>query len=623
MSAPSTPDAHSLSPKGENFASRDVRLWGWEFVKSWWLVALVSLYVPVEALRKGVDTYYDFLNIKWVMGWMLANGDFDLKGIASTRKWGPPFLDIWNAAWSTAGPWWLPNVVHGLAHLLIVPSVFVLAQRVAPRAPNLIHQVVAALAVLVPLVRMQIGTSTGHLYAALPLIWSLTLLVESRRRSDLSGRSVSLSRGARWTSAPGVSAEAVRTRLFLAGALLAVSPLLKPSVLSTVPAHLVAVAILVGSVSGTVVFALGFAATYLAGAIGWASIVAVATTGSPLNVQSPGIPLSGPLLTLGTLVVLALAVMSLRATFGRFRLPNKLDAHPAALLGLTLAMVVLSQVFASYLRRAVPDYRWLIPDLAGLRDRLFHAGDLQFGYLTLDLESAYFDSSIPLAMVLLGGAILLLPLMLAREVDKQLLVALGVVIFISYPLLYNMWATGYTRYASQLVPLVGVAGLALFALVHARILRILGSLAVVAVLSLPMLLTDRVSAEVPRFGQIAYDEPIYEDFVSAEEIAVLNDLLPNRATILAIGDVNTYLLPQLGRDDLDWWFWKPKRDEVAQMNGDIIFLFNPGDSDQLSEYSDQGLLYNNCSVLRFRRTSVGLCIGSVDPAVRSEALGST
>jgi hypothetical protein len=140
-------------------------------------------------------------------------------------------------------------------------------------------------------------------------------------------------------------------------------------------------------------------------------------------------------------------------------------------------MVVISQAFASYLRRAVPDYRWLIPDLAGLRDRLFHAGDLQFGYLTLDLESAYFDSSIPLAMVLLGGAILLLPLMLARDGDKQLQLALGVVIFITYPLLYNMWATGYTRYASQVVPLVGVAGLALFSLVqrpspaHSRLAR--------------------------------------------------------------------------------------------------------------------------------------------------------
>jgi len=376
-------------------------------------------------------------------------------------------------------------------------------------------------------------------------------------------------------------------------------------------------------VSGTVVFALGFAATYLVGAIGWASIVAVATTGSPLNVQSPGIPIVGPLLMVITFVILALALVTLRATSARFRLPTKFDAHPVALLGVTLAMVVISQVFASYLRRSVPDYRWLIPDLAGLRNRLFHAGDLQFGYLTLDLESAYFDSSIPLAIVLHGGALLLLPLMLARGGDKQLQLALGVVIFITYPLLYNMWATGYTRYASQVVPLVGVAGLAIFSLVQARILRILGSLAVVAVLSLPMLLTNRVSAEVPRFGQVAYDEPIYEDFVSAEEIAVLNDLLPNQATVLAIGTINTYLVPQLGRDDLDWWFWEPKRDEVAQMNGDIIFLFNPGDSDQLSEYSDQGLLYNDCSVLRFRRTSVGLCVGSVDPAVRSEALGSS
>ena len=620
-----------LSPPVSNSTPRNrPGLDGWaahhlvfQFVRSCWLVVVASVLVLVEAFRKGVDTYYDFLNIKWVMGWMLSNGQFDLKGIASTRKWGPPFLDIWNATWSSTGPWWLPNVVHGVAHLLIVPSVFVLAQRVAPRAPNLIHQVVAALAVLVPLVRMQIGTSTGHLYAALPLIWSLALLVGGRKGSDLRGRNLSFSWGTHWSRTPEALGEEVCVRLFLAGALLALSPLLKPSVLSTVPAHLVAVAILVGSVSGTVAFVLGFAATYLLGAIGWASVVAVATTGSPLNVQSPGIPIAGPSLIVVTLVVLALAVLSLRATSWRFWLPTKFDAHPVALLGLTFAMVVVSHAFASYLRRAVPDYRWLIPDFAGLRDRLFHAGDLQFGYLTVDLESAYFDTTIPLAMVLLGGAVLLLPLVLVRTGDKQLLPALGVIIFITYPLLYNMWATGYTRYASQVVPLVGVSGIALFSLVNARAVRLIGSLAVVAVLSLPMFLTNRVSAEVPRFGQVAYETPVYEDFVSAEEIAVLNDLLPHQATVLAIGTINTYLVPQLGRDDLDWWFWEPKRDEVAQMEGDIILLFNPGSSDELPEYAEKGLLYDDCSVLRFRRTSVGLCIGSVDPAVRSEALGST
>jgi len=590
----------------------------WKFLKSYWLVLAASVLVPVEALRKGVDTYYDFLNIKWVMGWMLSNGDFDLKGIASTRKWGPPFLDIWNSAWSSSGPWWLPNVVHGLVHMLIVPSVFVLARRVAPQVPNLVHQSVAALSVLVPLVRMQIGTSTGHLYAALPLIWSLTLLVGTQREFWQFADARTVDAHSCRRPPVGALSHDYFARLFLAGSILALSPLLKPSVLSTIPAHLVAVALLVGSVSGTVAFACGFATVYLLGAIGWASVVSSATTGSPLNVQSPGIPLSGPWLIAATLLVLALSGLALARSNRWLRLPMTLDRGPASLLGVTLTAAFVAQAFASYLRRTVPDFRWLVPDLPALRDRLFHAGDLQFGYLTVDLESAYFDASIPIAMVLLAGAILLLPLILVRGGHSRLKPALGVVIFVSYPLLYNMWATGYTRYASQVVPLVGVAGLALFSLASARLTRVLTSLVVVGVLSLPMLLTDRVSAEVPRFGQVAYDEPIYEDFVSTEEVESLNQLLPYRATVLVIGTINTYLVPQLGRHDIDWWFWEPKRDEVARMDGDIILLFNPGDSDELSEYVEQGVLYHDCSVLRFRRTSVGLCIGAVDPGVRSE-----
>ena len=588
-----------------------------------WLVATVSLLVPLEAIRKGVDTYYDFLNIKWVMGWMLSNGDFDLKGIASTRKWGPPFLDIWNSAWSSAGPWWLPNVVHGLAHMLIVPSVFVLAQRVAPQVPNLVHQAVAALSVLVPLVRMQIGTSTGHLYAALPLIWSLSLLVGDQRRNEEPNAAPIAQLDSMLKASRTGLREDYWARLFFAGNLLALSPLLKPSVLSTIPAHLVAVALLVGSVSGTTAVALGFASAYLLGAVGWAMVVALATTGSLLNVQSPGSPLSGVSLVIVTLLVLGLSGASLLDSRWRLRLPGSLDRGPTSVVGMTLMATVVAQAFASYLRRAVPDFRWLVPDLAGLLDRLFHAGDLRFGYLTVDLESAYFDASIPLAMVLLAGAVLLLPLTLLRDGDRRLAPMLGVVIFISYPLVYNMWATGYTRYASQVVPLVGAAGLALFSLAGPRTVRILSLVVVVGVLSLPMILTDRVSAEVPRFGQVAYDEPIYEDFVSADDLDLLNRLLPNQATVLSIGNLNSYLVPQLGRNDLDWWFWKPKPEEVARMERDIILLFNPGDSDQLSEYVDQGLLYDDCSVLRFRRTSVGLCIGSVDPAVRSEALGST
>jgi len=581
-----------------------------------WIVILGSLLVPIESLRKGVDTYYDFLNIKWVMGWMLSNGNFNLKGIASTRKWSPPYLDIWNSVWASVGPWWLPNIIHGLAHLLIVPSVFVLARQVAPQLPNLIHQLVAVVAVSVPLVRMQIGTSTGHLYAALPIIWSLIMLSGEPPRWGEAG----LTSRAQASGIVNSLLSAARTdpwvRNFFAGGMLALSPLLKPSVLSTVPAHLVAVTLLVGSLSGVVAFGYGFATVYLVGAVGWAVCVATVTTGSPLAIVSPGIPVAGAPLVLLSLVVVSGGLVSLVRSRCQVRAPARIDGSGSALASLTLVLLGAAYASSEYLRRAVLDYRWLVPDFASLRGRLLHAGDLNFGYLTVDLESAYFDTSIPMAVVLLAGVLLLAPIAFRRSIALGHRRALGVIAFVALPLVYNMWATGYTRYASQVVPLVGVAGVALFTLTGSRVSKLFGSLVVVTLLCFPMLLTDRASAEVPRFGQVAYDEPIYEDFISQSEVDELNELLPLGATVLAVGDINTYLLPQLGRADLDWWFWKPSREEVAKMSGDIMFMLNPGDSDLLGEYVERGLLYDDCSVLRFRRTSVGLCIGGVDPEVR-------
>jgi len=584
-----------------------------------WIVILGSLLVPAESLRKGVDTYYDFLNIKWVMGWMLSNGNFNLKGIASTRKWSPPYLDIWNSIWASAGPWWLPNIIHGLAHLLVVPSVFELARRVAPQLPNLMHQLVAVVAVGVPLVRMQIGTSTGHLYATLPIIWSLILLLGA----SPCGREAGVTSRAQASGIVNSLLSSIRTdpwvRNFFAGGMLALSPLLKPSVLSTVPAHLVAVTLLVGSLSGVVAFGYGFATVYLVGAIGWAVCVATVTTGSPLAVVSPGIPVAGAPLVLLSLVVVCCGLAGLARPRSRVRLPSRVNSSGSALTALTIALLGAAYAFAEYLRRAVPDYRWLVPDFASLRGRLLHAGDLNFGYLTVDLESAYFDTSVPTAVVLLLGACPLLSFAFRKSIALGTRRALGVVVFVALPLVYNMWATGYTRYGSQVVPLVGVAGIAFFTLIGSRSLRLLGSLTVIALLSLPILLTNRASAGVPRFGQVAYDEPIYEDFVAEAEIAELNNLLPAGATVLAVGDINTYLLPQLGRTDLEWLFWKPKRHEVAEMTGEIIFLVDPAQSDQLPEYLEQGLLYTDCSVLRFRRTSVGLCIGSVDASLLSSS----
>ena len=581
-----------------------------------WIVALGTMLVPVEAVRKGADTYFDFLNIKWAMGWLLANGDFNLKGIATTRKWGPPYLDIWQAIWSTTGVWWLPAVIHGLVHALLVPSVFVLAKTVAPELPNLCHQVVAVAAAAVPLVLMQIGTTTGHMYAAIPLVWSLTLALSAGRRYR-----VLRERGAERVLVPGdaaggVDEDASWRQLCLAGAIFAAAPLLKPSVLALVPAHMVGIILIVGTMSGLAAFVVGFLGAYSVGAFGWAVVVAVINEGSPLAVQSPGLPVSGAPLVAFAIVSVSLAFLWWFIPRSRIPLTRRTDTSPRIAVVMLLVALPISWQFAGFLRETVADFRWLVMDYGDLLGRLLYAGDLQYGFQTRDLESAYFDTSIPVAVVLLGGATLMLPTLLSRRSFLSVAPRLGVVWYVCFPLLYNIWATGYTRYASQVVPMVGVAGFAILTPVRGRISRIAGAAVVLLVLLLPHLHPDRVSAEVPRFGQIAYDEPIYDEFVSREEIEMLNDLIPKNSTVLAIGTLNTFLIPQLGRSDLEWWFWTPKRHEVAEMSGDIIVMFSPGDSDRLPEYAEQGLLYDDCSVLRFRRSSVGLCIGGVDPEVR-------
>ena len=592
------------------------------FVRRTWLVTAGMVLAVVEAVRKGADTYFDFLNIKWAMGWLLANGDFNLKGIATTRKWGPPYVDVWNAVLATIGVWWIPALIHGLVHALIVPSVFLLARRVSPSVPGILHQIVAVLAVAVPLVFMQVGTSTAHLYSSLPLVWALNLLLRARDAKPGDFFQVEAAGSPTLWLRPKGSGDPWRA-IFAAGAVMALSPLLKPSALSMVPAHLVGVLLLIGSVAGVVAFLAGFLVCYFLGAIGWATVVAAVTESSPLLVQSPGLPLSGPPLSALTAVLMVIAALWWLMPRSRFRLPQRFDESPALVLAGLLLALPLSWQFAGYLRMTAADYRWMIAEYSGLLQRLLHAGDLQYGFQTLDLESAYFDTSIPLAMALLASAILLLPALLSRRTMRLWGPRIGLVWFATYPFLYNMWATGYTRYASQVVPLVGVAGLAIFGIHSKRGVRITGSVLVLLTLALPYLLANRVSAEIPRFGQVAYDEPIYEAFVSGEEVRLLNALIPAESTVLAIGTLNTYLIPQLGRSDLDWWFWRPKRHEVAEMSGDIIVMFSPENSDRLPEYAEQGLLYDDCSVLRFRRASVGLCIGSVDPAVRSEALGST
>lgn len=570
-------------------------------IRDYGIVLAGFLALPVLSVAKGVDTYYDFLNIKWLMGWKLARGEFDLAGIAATRRWSPPYLDMWNAAWATVGPWWLPQLVHGLAHACLIPTIFLLARRSAPALPNVLHQFVALISVFVPLVFMQVGVTTGHLYATLPLAWSLSIVLRLRvsRASSLD---------------PAITSFEQRT-LVLSGALLALAPLLKPSVLATMPAHLIGMTFLIGSLGGFVAFTIGFVSAYAAGSVGWSVIVSLASTGSVTATQIPGSPISGLSLIAISLVLFALAAFALGSRHPMASMIGGLDRMPWLVLGIFGLTSLGTVFFAEYLREAVPDFRWLIPDLESLWDRLLHTGDLQFGFSTVDLESAYFDTSIPIAIVLTFFALLVVPTLTTRERLTRFGGSIGTVIFVGAPLVANMWATGYTRYATQAVPLVGVAALAFASLASRRLLQIcLASICAIG-LSLPHLGVDRLSAEIPRFGQILYDAPVYGDFVEEDEVDLVSRLLPESSTVFVVGSLNSFLIPMLDRDDLEWRFLKPKRFEVAALTRPPSILFNPAESSLLHDYAEQGLLPMRCEVLRFEYTSVGVCDAEIDESL--------
>ena len=575
-----------------------------------WLVVLGTLYVPFEALRKGVDTYYDFMNVKWAMGWMILQGNFDLKGLATSRKWNPPFLDLWHAVIASSGIWWFPVVVHGLAHSLIVPSTFFLAKRAAPTLPNIVHQVVAVLSVAAPLVAMQIGTTSGHIYASLPLIWAVTVIFEATRTSPSSMSEV----GSGSDSVGWVLEEARHRLFFIAGIVLACSPILKPSVLVNVPIHLLGVLVITSSISGTVAVASGFICAYGVVSLGWAAFVAVAAEGSLFNTYIPRVPVGGPWLLLLLLLLLVLGAVLWRhpgtfvSAFARFN-----SSRAAMILCLAVGLYVNIRV-ADYLRENPGDYRWFVRDLGAFVDRLFHTGDLRFGFLTLDLEVPYFDTSMLLSTVLLGGVVFLLPVVISQERASPLSRAGGLVIFSSGTLIFNAWATGYARYGSQAIPLVGVAAVAFVAAMRSQLMRLFGLFIVGMILLLPHILVDRVSSGIPRFAQLMYNEPLYDTYVSDEEADLLSSLLPQDSYIMSVGTVNSFLAPRLGRTDLTWWFWRPKPDEVRTLRDvPVSFVFSPGDSDRLPKYAAHGLIYQDCTVLRFTNTSVGVCRGEVIP----------
>lgn len=545
----------------------------------WALTGAYVVALSVFTLSRGADNNFDLINVKWYAGWTTLRSDFELRGLATSRMTYPPFNDAWQSLLAGVGVWWLPVLVWTVIHASSFPIALALTRRIAPDLPVVIRVVLSALTVATPLALMQLGTSFGHLAAAPGVGLSLLLMLRARTM-----------RG--WA---------------LAGAALSIMPLMKASALATVPVLLLGAVILASTLRAALGYLVGFFGSYLGIAVGWAAYVTLRTDST--IVSTPGVPVSGMPLILGTMVALGMAVAtvlrseSIEARWDSYALGVRTEALLLSGLRVLLLLAGLAQGRALQLQEV--DARFPVRTWQGFVDRLTHTGALIDGYRPLDLEVEYFDTSVPVASVVLAALIILFVLQLARAQARFAASrSLGAGIFLLGPIFYAIWTTGYTRYAVQSIVWVPIGAVVLVAALRSvGRLPILVAGAVAVALALPLL--PGVSSAVPieRFAQPDGDR----ERLQPDEATMLSSLLPENSTIYAFGEEISFAGAVINRPDLTWEFKEPPGDTLDELEQPLMTVYNPEDAELLEELRLNGLDTSDCVQLRFTASAFGVC----------------
>ena len=542
----------------------------WVGLSMWFIGPMVG---GLYALSLGRHAGYDFLNLRWFLGWLLLRDVEGMPGAIQSLAYQPYLNEGIVGLLSHSGAWWLPVVVLGAVHGMIIPLSYDVCRAVAPAVCRPIV-VGAALSTLAsPLTSVQVGRESGHLSAAVAL---LALLRHVTRKRDESNNQ-------------------------LVAILVVIAVFLKYSAILTVAVVLVTVVLTLPlrRAARTSIAFLGalWAAVAVSSMILWPA--------SSSRLFAFGALLWQPFEFVVTGVAIAALGLFLWG-FGQSRSQffRRLSSHWYRYRGLALGMSLVALSASVRALRTPGDVRFIPDSVSVVLRRLLSSGDLTDGvtlnaYSVRDLEYAYFDLGKGLAILVAFSALMLL-LHRARGDSSafgpvHLAVIPGVAVWV------NMAAYGYVRYTTEALVLLPIGAFALLSTVNVgRLLRPIAALSVSLVLLLPAVGLGGWRGYGHLVGRPG-DGPL----ISRQEEQLLSGLIPKDATVFFFGNLTTWIAPTIDRVDLTW-FVKPLRPSEVEADSAVLF-YDPANVADLDKFSTREWAMTDCQALRFENVAVGWC----------------
>lgn len=518
------------------------------------------LSIGLALMRAPFDSY-DWINRRWLQGWVLLNQPSS-KTSSGWEFFARPFLnDAMNALLVDLGGWWRAAIIIGTIHGLLFVILLHVGRAFVPQVSSLLILLFGFSAWSGPLIFAHFGTETGHVVSAVAFAATIAELLAQRH-----------------SPRPGVI-----------GALLGVALLIKFSSFALALVILVVIA-----ATRTARFLIQCLLAFAQVLIGYFILLGLWRRTGLLE----SVTVINRSVTLLLLMVVGLALIVVSQWLRRTTVEaTSFRGKPSW----SIASAGLGAVFVAGFSMVQPDVRFR-PDGVwdGIRRTLNQGGNYSpFRFLKAqqDLETSYFDMSKGVALIVFVFAIVKV-IKMRNNADDVGKAFLAMVPFLT--LLQVEVTTGYVRYATEALILLPITILPNISEQRAGRRPLKEVVLCSVILLMPLLGAG---------GHVGYpplDVSLPEAFFGDGERELMANLFSEHAVVFLQGEKSWLLPPLVDRSDLRLEI-KPGRPRQVGEPDYAHVIYDLTDSEKLDKYTTREWWLSRCQALRFENLDLGWC----------------